>query len=139
MQTIRELGLGMSVVEQQFRRTVFNIVGRNQDDHVKNIAFLMDQSGKWRLSPACDAVYAYNPSGIQTRDHQMSIVGNRNNFELEDLLSFAESLGLTRSTARGIIAQVVSIVTDWPQFARQAGIDEKIIARVGQTLRTKLR
>lgn len=25
----------------------FNIVTRNQDDHVKNIAFLMDKAGRW--------------------------------------------------------------------------------------------
>ena len=35
----------MSAVEQQFRRMVFNVVARNQDDHVKNIAFLMDHQG----------------------------------------------------------------------------------------------
>lgn len=139
MQTIRELGLKMSVIEQQFRRAVFNIVGRNQDDHVKNIAFLMDQSGQWSLSPAYDMVYAYNPSGLWTRDHQMSIVGKRNNFEIQDLLQFAESSGLKKSTARGIIAEIVSVVTDWPLFAKQADIDRKTIARIGQTLRTQMK
>ena len=64
MQTIRGLGLGMSAIEQQFRRTVFNIVGRNQDDHVKNIAFLMDRNGNWSLSPAYDVVYAYHPTAL---------------------------------------------------------------------------
>src|SRR3546814_4132705 len=34
---IRQLQLPMADVEQQFRRMVFNIVARNQDDHVKNI------------------------------------------------------------------------------------------------------
>ncbi len=60
METIRELGLGMAVVEEQYRRTVFNIVARNQDDHVKNIAFLMNRRGEWRLSPAYDVTFAYN-------------------------------------------------------------------------------
>lgn len=31
---------------------LFNVVARNQDDYIKNIAFLMGQGGKWRLSPA---------------------------------------------------------------------------------------
>ena len=57
------LDLGMVAVEEQFRRTVFNVIARNQDDHVKNISFLMDRSGKWSLSPAYDVAYAYNPSG----------------------------------------------------------------------------
>lgn len=38
--TIRKLGLGMDVVEAQYRRAVFNVIARNQDDHVKNISFL---------------------------------------------------------------------------------------------------
>jgi serine/threonine-protein kinase HipA len=76
--TIRGLGLGMDVVEQQVRRAIFNVVARNQDDHVKNISFLMDRSGTWRLSPAYDVAYSYNPSGVWTRDHQMSLAGKRN-------------------------------------------------------------
>ncbi len=63
LQIIRRLGLPMSDVEEQFRRMVFNIVARNQDDHVKNIAFLMDKSGSWSLSPAFDVTYSYNPAG----------------------------------------------------------------------------
>ena len=91
MQTIRALGLGMSVVEEQYRRTVFNIVARNQDDHVKNIAFLMDRSGRWRLSPAYDVAYAYNPLRLGTREHRMSTGGKRDDFERADLARFAES------------------------------------------------
>ncbi|MEA3348491.1 MAG: type II toxin-antitoxin system HipA family toxin, partial [Pseudomonadota bacterium] len=51
---IRELGLPMSTIEEMFRRMVFNIIARNQDDHVKNIAFLMDKTGIWSLAPAFD-------------------------------------------------------------------------------------
>ena len=138
MQTIRELGLGMSAIEQQFRRTVFNIVGRNQDDHVKNIAFLMDRIGKWSLSPAYDVVYAYNPSGDWTRDHQMSVGGKRNNFNLKDLLNFAESSGLKKPAARRIIDEIISVVSQWPQFAKEAGVDKKTIEQIGRTHRTKL-
>ena len=138
IQTIRELKLGMSVVEQQFRRTIFNIVARNQDDHVKNIAFLMDQSGKWSLSPAYDMVYAFNPSGTWTRDHQMSIVGKFNNFELPDLLRFAESSGIKQARARRAISDVVSVVRDWPNFAKEAGVNPKDIKRIAQTHRTFL-
>ena len=72
METIRAMGLGMAVVEEQYRRAVFNIVARNQDDHVKNIAFLMDRSGAWRLAPAYDVAYSYNPSGQWTGDGRTS-------------------------------------------------------------------
>ena len=101
MQTIRTLGLGMSAVEEQYRRTVFNVVARNQDDHVKNIAFLMDRRGVWRLSPAYDVAYAYNPVGTSMREHQMSVAGKRDGFECADLERFAESSGL-RTGASGL-------------------------------------
>ena len=70
LMTIRQLGLPMAAVEQQFRRMVFNIVARNQDDHVKNIAFLMDQQGQWSLAPAFDVTYSYNPAGAWTARRQ---------------------------------------------------------------------
>ncbi len=70
---IRQLGLPMSLIEEQFRRMVLNIVARNQDDHVKNIAFLMDKSGKWSLSPAFDMTYSFNPAGRWTASHLMGI------------------------------------------------------------------
>ena len=94
MQTMPGLGLGMSVVEEQYRRTVFHIVARNQDDHVKNIAFLMDRSGAWRLSPAYDVAYAYNPRGPWTHEHEMSAGCERDGFGRADLARFAESSGL---------------------------------------------
>ena len=139
MQTIRTLGLGMSAVEEQFRRTVFNIVARNQDDHVKNIAFLMDRRGVWRLSPAYDVAYAYNPAGTWTREHQMSVAGKRDGFERADLERFAESSGLRRPGARRIVDEVVAAVASWPRFGAEAGVDERVVRQVGQAHRVRLR
>lgn len=138
MQTIRALGLGMSVVEEQYRRTVFNIVARNQDDHVKNIAFLMDRSGGWRLSPAYDVAYAYNPQGPWTREHQMSVGGKREGFERADLERFAESSGLRKTIATGVVDQVVSTVAMWLRFAAEAGVEEQSLRRIGETHRVRL-
>ena len=69
-------------VEEQFRRMVFNVVARNQDDHVKNIAFLMDQAGRWSLAPAFDLTYGYNPAARWTATHQMTLNGKRDGFTL---------------------------------------------------------
>ena len=139
MQTIRTLGLGMAVVEEQYRRTVFNIVARNQDDHVKNIAFLMDRSGGWRLSPAYDVAYAYNPLRPWTREHQMSAGGKRDGFERADLERFAESSGLRKTVAAGVVDQVVSAVAMWPRFAAEAGLEEQSLQRIGKAHRLRLR
>ena len=95
----------MVAVEEQFRRAVFNVIARNQYDHVKNISFLMDRSGKWSLSPAYDVAYAYNPSGTWTRDHQMSLAGRRNGFERDDILQFAAAIGVKKRRALESIGQ----------------------------------
>ena len=136
MDTIYKLGLGMAALEQQYRRTVFNIVARNQDDHVKNISFLMGRDGKWRLSPAYDVVYSYNPDGIWTGKHQMSVVGKRDNFEHKDLLRFAEISGIRRAAAGRSIDEVATVVANWPQYAAEAGVPQNDIRRIGATHRT---
>ena len=139
VETIRALGLGMAVVEEQYRRAVFNIVARNQDDHVKNIAFLMNRGGTWRLSPAYDVAYAYNPRGTWTGRHQMSMAGKRNGFERADLLTFAETSGLRIPVARRVIDRVLAAVDGWPRFASEAGVEERDIRRIGGVHRLALR
>ncbi|MBL4687001.1 MAG: HipA domain-containing protein [Nannocystaceae bacterium] len=133
--TIQKLGLGMDVVEQQYKRAVFNVVARNQDDHVKNISFLMDRSGSWRLSPAYDVAYAYNPQGAWTRDHQMSLAGKRNDFRHDDLMAFASTVGLKPARAMQAIEHVVGSVEMWGEYAEQAGVEPLDVGRVAQTFR----
>ncbi len=135
MQTITGLGLGLPTIEQQFRRTAFNIVARNQDDHVKNISFLMDRSGAWRLSPAYDVAYAYNPAGRWTGQHQMSVAGKRRGFERADLLRFAETSGLSGRVASRLLDEVVAAVQRWPEFAAAAAVPDEDARRIGNTHR----
>jgi len=135
---IRRLGLPMSTVEQQFRRMAFNIVGRNQDDHVKNIAFLMDKSGQWSLSPAFDLTYAYNPAGQWTGSHQMTMNGKRDDFTLEDFRACARSAAMKRGRAERILEEVTASVTRWPQFAEAAAVPEQTAQSIQRVLRLQI-
>lgn len=139
VETIRRLGLGMAVVEEQYRRAVFNVVARNQDDHVKNIAFLMNRSGTWRLSPVYDVAYAYNPQGLWTGRHQMSMAGKRDGFERADLQQFAETSGLRSSAASRVVDRVLAAVGHWRRFASEAGVEEGDAGRIAKTHRLDLR
>ncbi|MDH3748919.1 MAG: type II toxin-antitoxin system HipA family toxin, partial [Gammaproteobacteria bacterium] len=80
-----QLRLPATSFSELFRRMVFNVVARNQDDHTKNIAFLMNKAGDWSLAPAFDVIYAYNPAGAWTSQHQMTINGARSGFQRSDL------------------------------------------------------
>ena len=132
-QVMRELRLPYRAAEQQFRRTVFNIVARNQDDHTKNIAFLMNPDGQWSLSPAFDVTYAYNPDGDWTNRHQMTLNGKREGFTREDLLTVADEMSIKK--ARDIIGEVEEAVARWPEFASAAGVPEERAAAIGKTHR----
>ncbi|MGA9828992.1 MAG: HipA domain-containing protein [Rhodanobacteraceae bacterium] len=119
---IRQLGLPMAAVEEQFRRMLFNVVARNQDDHVKNIAFLMDREGTWSLSPAFDVTYSYNPNGSWTATHQMTINGKRDDFVLDDFRACARAALLKRGRDKALLNEVCAAVKRWAEFAGQAGL-----------------
>jgi serine/threonine-protein kinase HipA len=135
---MKRLALPMRSLEQQFRRMLFNVVARNQDDHVKNIAFLMDKSGVWSLSPAFDVTYAYNPAGLWTARHQMTINGKTDNFELADFRGCAQVAGLKRRRDEEILAEVVAVVEEWPRYAREAGVQATQREHIARTLRLHL-
>lgn len=122
---MRALHLPYSDAQEMFRRMVFNIVIRNQDDHTKNISFLMDRSGKWRLSPAYDMMFAFNPTGNWTARHQMSVNGKFDNITIQDLLEFAVRNNIKH--AKIIITQICETINKWPGVAKNVGIPETII------------
>ena len=133
--TIRQLGLDMDTIEQQFRRMAFNIVARNQDDHVKNIAFLMDKSGQWSLSPAFDITYSYNPTGDWTSSHQMSLNGKRDDFTLDDFIACGKVTSMKRGRAKTILAEVTETVSQWQTFAHEANIDNNWAKQIAKAHR----
>jgi serine/threonine-protein kinase HipA len=132
---IRQLGLPMRSVEQQFRRMVFNIVARNQDDHVKNIAFLMDKRGIWSLAPAFDVTYSFNPSGAWTASHQMTLNGKRDGFNLEDFKVCANNASMKRGRAEAILGEVREGVAHWREYAADAGVNPVQVDQIQRTLR----
>ncbi|MFK8017872.1 MAG: type II toxin-antitoxin system HipA family toxin [Gammaproteobacteria bacterium] len=137
-QAIRRLGLPVEDVEQQYLRALFNIVTRNQDDHVKNIAFLMDRQGRWRLSPAFDVVYSYNPTGEWTARHQMSLNGKRDAFERRDIFAYARTSGIKKSRATQLLDHIAAALANWSVFAAEAGVSLADKRRIERTFRTDL-
>jgi len=132
-QVMRTLRLPYKAAEQAYRRMVFNVVSRNQDDHTKNFSFLMDKEGKWSLSPAYDVAYSYNPTGEYTSVHQMSINGKRDNFTRSDLLHVAQSMNIKKPDE--IIEEVTTAVSNWRVVAADCGVPEPQIKAIEATHR----
>lgn len=128
---IQQLHLGHQTLAEMFRRMAFNIVARNQDDHTKNITFLMDRDGKWSLATAFDVIWAYSSTGTWTNQHQMSVNGKRDNFERSDLIEAGKQFGI--KNADDILGKVIDIVKRWPDYAQNSNIPEPRMKAIAST------
>ena len=138
-QVARRLGLQQPDLTELYRRALFNILARNQDDHTKNIGFMMDRRGGWHLAPAFDIIYAYNPDGAWTSRHQMSFAGKREKFTTDDLLASAEAANVKPAKAKAILKQVNEAVSDWQSYAKVAGVPAPQAAEIQRNLRLDLK
>lgn len=124
--TVKALGSPEVDLVEAFRRMVFNVMAANCDDHTKNFSFVMERDGRWRLSPAYDVTYAYNPKGMWTYQHLMSVNGKFKNIQWRDIERAGERFGIPFK--RDVYRQVAAAVARWPEFAAAAGLppDEAI-------------
>lgn len=129
LQTTLALGLGHDALDESFRRIVFNVMARNCDDHTKNFAYLLPENGPWRLAPAYDVTFAFNPDGEWTYQHLMSVNSKFRDITHADLLVLADRFGI--GSALRICRSVREAVAAWPDFARQAGIPGSDKRRIG--------
>lgn len=129
LRTILELNLGGGAIEQAWLRCAFNVAAVNCDDHTKNIAFLMNQTGEWTLAPAYDMCFAHNPAADRwTRQHQMLVRGKAWDIGAVDLLDLAAEFGVKR--ARTLLDRVIDAVRQWPVIAREVGVPAADITRI---------
>ncbi len=135
---IRQLKIGHGAEVEIFRRAVFNVIGRNQDDHTKNTGFLMDRAGTWRLSPAFDLTYSYDPAGRFTRNHQCWLNRKNNDFLYEDLLQFGRYCNLSEKKSQKIITQVGEAFSNFSQLATEYELSKKLRKTVETNLRLGL-
>ena len=117
---MRQMNLPYPSQEELYRRMVFNVMGRNHDDHSKNFSFLMDRQGKWKLAPAYDLCYSYTPGGKWTNRHQLSLNGKQDNFTMEDLQKVGENMGIREH--KQIIEKVQETVSYWHETAKDCGV-----------------
>lgn len=135
---VKQLKLGQKTLEEVFRRAVFNIVGKNQDDHTKNFGFLMDATGEWRLSPAFDMTYSYDPNGKWTRTHQIKLNKKQDNFAREDLLEFGKFCNINQNRANKIIDSVLGAFEIFDDLAKQYCVDQELYETVKNNQRRGL-
>jgi serine/threonine-protein kinase HipA len=136
--TAKQLGLGQGSVTEIFKRAIFNVIGRNQDDHTKNFGFLMDKQMNWSLSPAFDMTYSYDPSGKWTSQHQIRLNTKQGDFELSDLIKFGEYCNINTDKSMKIIRKTIGAFKEFELLAKQYKVPKKLMNTVFRNLRTEL-
>ena len=133
----RGLGIGKSGIEEIFRRLVFNVIGANCDDHVKNFAFIMDRNGKWSLSPAYDLTFAYNPNNRWLCEHQMSVNGRSKWITDDDMLAAGKKMKLSSDFCGRTIRDIGRIFSNWQNYAEGCGINQSTIDAIDSILKQR--
>lgn len=133
----RKMQLSERDSEEVFRRMVFNVLANNTDDHNKNFSFLMDEQGRWSLSPAYDMTYIFNSGGYlpETR-HCLMIRGKYSDITLDDVMQLAAENGIRK--AESIIHEVAGAIEEFRMFALRYGAKERWIVAIENTLKANL-
>ena len=121
-----------AVGQSQFVRAVFNLFAANQDDHTKNWAFLQDDDGGWRPSPAYDVTFSPTPYG----EHGAAFLGHGAAPPLKAMQQLAGQANFaTWARAREAVEQVVAAVQRWPEVAAGLGVRAETRRLVSERLR----
>ena len=129
----RKMRLSERDSEEVFRRMVFNILANNTDDHNKNFSFLMNEHGRWSLSPAYDMTYIFNTGGFLPETwHCLMIRGKYTDINLDDVMQLAAENGIRG--AEIIIRKVAAAVASFRTLAEKNGVREEWIGRVESCL-----
>lgn len=118
--------------DQIFLRLVFNFVAGVSDDHNKNISFIMNQQGVWRLSPAYDVVFTANiwedPSA---HIHSMGVMGKRSAISVSDLLDFGDDFV---KNPKEMILRVANAVAQFESICHSIGVDHAICRKIKKVI-----
>jgi serine/threonine-protein kinase HipA len=128
LRVTRGLTRDEAAVAEMFRRACFNVLAHNRDDHARNFAFVMDERGAWRPSPAYDLTFAAGPGG----EHTTLVTGEGRAPTADHLLELARRSDLKR--ARAIVDEVRAAIARFADHADDAGVPARLRAKVASAL-----
>ena len=131
---LNKMKLDYTDKEQLFKIMIFNVIGRNVDDHTKNFGFNMKENGEWNLSPAYDLTFSYNENFNRITPHFLSINGKNKDFSLEDILHVAKEYSI--KNPKKIINEINQSFLNWRTIAKDLNISKKTINYIAGKLKT---
>ncbi len=133
-QTMRFLRLTYPEAEQMFRRMVFNVLATNYDDHTKNFSFILKKDEQWRLAPAYDLCFSFNPTNHWVSNQTLSVNGKRTGITKDDLMTLARDNNIKKGSR--IIDDINSVIILWKKYAEQAGVRNDLKEKINSNLNT---
>lgn len=133
-QTMRILRLTYPEAEQMFRRMVFNVLATNYDDHTKNFSFILKKDEHWRLAPAYDLCFSFDPNNHWVSKQTLSVNGKRLGITKNDLMTIANDNNIKKGEK--IIDDINSIVKSWNKYAEQTRVKSDLNKRIKSNLNT---
>ena len=124
---MKEIGLVPREIEQFYRRMTFNCLAANQDDHVKNVSFLMDRTGRWTLAPAYDITFTHDKDNKWLRGHKMTVNGKTTDIKAADIVAAGKTMGLKERRCKDIIEECAEVIAHFSDFAKEAGIRKETV------------
>jgi serine/threonine-protein kinase HipA len=130
IKTVRAVTRHEADVERMFRRMVFNVAAHNRDDHTKQHAFIMDESGRWTLAPPYDLTFSAGPGG----EHYLSVNGSGTDVSRAAVDAVAKRAAVASAAARAIVDEVTDAVSRFKSFARAHGVSRRTVAEVRKVI-----
>ena len=114
-----------------FRYMCFNIIFHNRDDHTKNFSFIMNDTGKWNLSPAYDLCYSQGMGG----EHFMSVQGEGTAITKDHINRLTNEMSIKTRDKNEILDQIIDSASKWDSLAKQHGINSKIKTKISKHIK----
>lgn len=118
--------------DQLFIRMVFNYAAGVSDDHNKNFSFLMDKTGRWRLSPAYDVMFSANTwENSSAHIHCMGVMGKKSSLTTSDFIDFADDFV---DNPEGKIRRVFRAIDKFLPLCEAYGVENNVAIKIKSVL-----
>jgi serine/threonine-protein kinase HipA len=133
-QTMRLIRSTYPEAEQMFRRMVMNILATNYDDHTKNFSFILKKDDRWKLAPAYDLCFSFDPTNHWVSKQTLSVNGKRFGITKVDLMTLARENNIKKGEK--IIEEINSVVKSWNKYAERTKVKKALKERIKSNLNT---
>ena len=119
--------------EKILKIAAFNVFAHNRDDHSKNLSYLMDSAGNWKMAPAYDLTYSNSSHGM----HSTTIAREGKYPGKSHLMELVNEFRLKNGAL--LIDQVAEAVSAWKSFAKDAGVTKESMELIEKKMQATLK